>query len=174
MGSFEIVVTRLSEGPHSYSFEGPGSEVGLSDRFPGNVRVSAHLDRRGRQFLLDADVRSTASFSCDRCLKPFEQEIEGAYRTLYVTEPSGEGTDADDEEIRVISADAQALELDDDVRQTLELAVPSKLLCRDDCKGLCPTCGKDLNDGPCGCEQEALDPRWEPLRSLTRTPGKER
>jgi uncharacterized protein len=52
------------------------------------------------------------------------------------------------------------------VREELGLAVPKFLECRDDCRGLCPNCGKDLNAGPCGCAAPAVDPRWRALADL--------
>ena len=48
----------------------------------------------------------------------------------------------------------------------LLLELPSKMLCQEDCRGLCPICGKDLNEGPCGCEHDTTDPRWDALKSL--------
>jgi uncharacterized protein len=56
------------------------------------------------------------------------------------------------------------IDLADDVRQTVVLAVPLKLLCKEECKGLCPRCGADLNKELCICPPEALDARWETLR----------
>ena len=51
-------------------------------------------------------------------------------------------------------------------RDAVAEAVPATLLCREDCAGLCPQCGADLNAGPCGCEQEEHDPRWDALKSV--------
>ncbi|HEY6146875.1 MAG TPA: DUF177 domain-containing protein, partial [Thermoanaerobaculia bacterium] len=54
------------------------------------------------------------------------------------------------------------------VEERIQMAVPMKPLCREDCLGLCPTCGKDLNQGPCNCRDEAIDPRWEALSKLKK------
>jgi len=58
------------------------------------------------------------------------------------------------------------IDIADDVRQTLLLAVPLKLLCSENCRGLCPTCGKNLNEGECSCRNDVGDPRWDVLRNL--------
>jgi uncharacterized protein len=58
------------------------------------------------------------------------------------------------------------LDLTEAIRQYIVTAMPMKSLCREDCAGLCPTCGKDLNQGKCGCKQEELDPRWAELLKL--------
>ena len=57
------------------------------------------------------------------------------------------------------------MDLDELVRADLLLELPTKVLCREDCKGLCPKCGKDLNFGPCDCKKE-IDPRWQALSDL--------
>ena len=58
------------------------------------------------------------------------------------------------------------IDLGEDVRQTLILAVPLKLLCRPECKGLCPQCGTNLNNETCSCTTVEADPRWDALRAL--------
>ena len=58
------------------------------------------------------------------------------------------------------------IDLAKDIRDYAILAVPMKKLCSEDCKGLCPKCGKNLNDGTCDCHEEKMDPRWEPLQKL--------
>jgi uncharacterized protein len=101
---------------------------------------------------------------CRRCLNDATAHVAGEEHVIFV--------DADDEEADnpdVFSLDPRADEIDlrPAVREAWLLAVPGFLLCRDDCKGLCPTCGADLNAGDCGCPpQVAADPRWDALRSL--------
>ena len=55
--------------------------------------------------------------------------------------------------------------MDEQLLELLELEFPRKILCREDCRGLCPHCGHDLNLGPCDCKPE-IDPRWEPLQAI--------
>jgi uncharacterized protein len=58
------------------------------------------------------------------------------------------------------------INIGEDVRDYALLALPMKKLCSEDCKGLCPKCGKNLNDGSCNCKDEKIDSRWEPLQKL--------
>ena len=58
------------------------------------------------------------------------------------------------------------LDMDEQLREQLEMEFPMRHLCREDCKGLCPKCGKNLNEGECGCDTKEIDPRMEPLRKL--------
>jgi len=66
----------------------------------------------------------------------------------------------------VISPGLSVIDVSEDVRQTLLLALPFKRVCREQCKGLCPHCGKNLNEAPCGCTESTDDSRWEKLKDL--------
>jgi len=65
--------------------------------------------------------------------------------------------------------EGDAVDLDELVREQILLALPSRRLCREECKGLCPTCGADLNAGRCACEQREVDPRWSALADLDKS-----
>jgi uncharacterized protein len=71
------------------------------------------------------------------------------------------------EEVQYLSPDMNILDLGEDVRQFLILAVPQKLLCRDDCKGLCPECGVNRNKVQCECTTQEIDSRWEGLKKMS-------
>jgi uncharacterized protein len=76
--------------------------------------------------------------------------------------------DSENEKIDIIylHPETDKIDLSEDVRDYALLALPMKKLCSENCKGLCPKCGKNLNDGPCECRDEKIDPRWEPLQKL--------
>jgi uncharacterized protein len=62
--------------------------------------------------------------------------------------------------------DGEALDVDEIVKEQILLAVPTRMLCREDCKGICPQCGVDKNTGECNCETKEIDPRWAALKNL--------
>jgi uncharacterized protein len=104
---------------------------------------------------------------CRRCLRPIEGQLLCEVRELYRprAEREAEGADEDTYPLAGDHLDLRPL-----VRDALLLELPLAPLCREDCLGLCPTCGADLNRGPCGCPSAATDPRWSALDSL-RVPG---
>ena len=67
--------------------------------------------------------------------------------------------------------DGDRIDLDEIVREQILLALPTRQLCAEDCKGLCPSCGANLNEKACGCEQQQTDPRWSALEALKRGDG---
>ena len=108
-------------------------------------------------------------FPCARCLEPVVEDVKRKFDLLY--RPLG--SDAGKEELSVTGVEAeigyyqgQGLLLEDVLREQVLLSVPLRALCREDCKGLCPVCGKNLNHEQCSCAQEARDRRWEALKDL--------
>ncbi len=130
----------------------------------GHVR----LRRTNQGLLVDGWVDPTLELSCNRCLKEFEQPMhitfaEQFYPTVDVV--SGLPLPPIDEE-EIFPIDAHHLvDLTEAVRQNVLLALPMVTLCREDCLGLCPQCGRDLNLGPCECKPE-VDTRFSVLEKL--------
>ncbi len=165
MSDLTINISRLSEGAHHYTFEVEANNVGLDPRFKHHVRVQADLAKSGHQMHLRADIQTTAYFTCDRCLDEFQGPLSTRFEIVYLTEESP-GTPGS-EEVQYLSPDTNVLDLGEDVRQFLILAVPQKLLCKDDCCGLCPKCGSNKNKVRCNCLTEEIDPRWEVLKKMS-------
>jgi uncharacterized protein len=160
----KIQVGGLSEGIHEYHFDVRASEVGLGEEF-SDVHADVVLDKTPGQITLSAAIVTAASFSCDRCTTPFSSRLEARYGMHYVWNDEEAGR-YDISEVVAIPAGNTVIDITEDVRQTVLVAVPLKLLCREDCLGLCPHCGKDLNEGPCACRPGEIDSRWEKLRVL--------
>ena len=163
----KIRISGLADGHHEYHFSANAQEIGLSGRFQSPVGIEATVDKTARQIFLTASVRASGRFECDRCLGEFDRELTAKYRTLYVYDEL-DGMSAPGNEVQVIAPDTDYIDLAEDVRQTIELAVPLKLLCAEECKGLCRKCGKNLNLGQCGCTEDEVDIRWAPLRDQLR------
>lgn len=161
----KIQVGSLSEGVHEYSFRSAPAELGLSPEFNEEIRVGAFLEKSTNEFLLRARIESGATWDCDRCVTAFRAPIETTYQMYYVFE-GGRGGETDPSQVQVVPAGLNVIDIADDVRQTLELSVPLKRVCRDSCRGLCPHCGKNLNEGSCECVPPAADGRWDKLKEL--------
>ena len=161
----KIQIGSLSEGAHQYHFEVRPTDIALGEGFAGPVNVDATLEKTGKQCFLHAQIQTRGSFTCDRCTAQFDLALSPEYRMFYVSDETEAGG-FDPSEVQVIPAGLPIIDLSEDVRQTVLLAVPLKLLCRPDCKGLCPRCGADLNSEPCTCPAEEVDARWDGLRGL--------
>jgi len=123
----------------------------------GTVKNSAGV------LLMHGTVETTLHGVCDRCAKPFLRKVSYPLEAVLVKELESE-EDADE---WVFLIENDCADLTDIIRTAFVLNMDSRLLCKEDCKGLCFRCGKDLNEGPCDCQPEA-DPRLAVLKQLLK------
>ncbi len=161
----KIRISGLSNGIHEYHFVSDPSTVGLTENFSSPVQVDVHVDKAPRQIYLRADIRTAGEFECDRCLDKFTQPINARLSMFYVFDELDTGKFPPDE-VKVISPDTVTIDITNDVREMVALSVPLKLLCREECKGLCPQCGTNWNHGTCNCKAQASNSRWSGLQDL--------
>ena len=113
-------------------------------------------------------VEAVVELECARCLRPhritLDIRVERECSLEQIDDPESY-VERDDELPPIPIVNGDEIDLGELVRQLIILHTPPRSLCRPDCKGLCPTCGADLNEGPCGCEEE-VDPRLAPLKAL--------
>ncbi len=161
----KIRISQLANGLHQYHFSSNSSEIGLESNFKKAVLVDVSLDKATRQIYLKSDVVTSGFFQCDRCLDEFEQNVSSHFNMFYVYDELDSGRFPADE-VQVISLDTLYIDLTEDVRQVVMLAIPLKLLCKEDCKGLCPQCGTNWNHRQCTCNIGAGYPQGERLKDL--------
>ncbi len=167
MAEFRINISNLSEGIHEHIFEAEPSKIGLNEQFGRMVRIKVRLNKSLGQIRLEANISAEGTFVCDRCLDNFIWQIDKNYSMFYIV---GDRSTVDlkkEEEIQVLSADTNYIDLDEDVRQYILLAIPQKLLCREECLGICPTCGVNRNNETCTCNAQVTDSRWDELKKLS-------
>jgi len=130
----------------------------------GKVRLS------GNQVFVNGHIETRAQVECDRCLKPIELPVNADFTLEYIsgsdyeTSQVAELTEA---EMSVSVFDGQAIDVDEIVKEQILLTVPTRMLCREDCRGICPECGADRDTGECNCVTNDIDPRWAALKNLT-------
>ena len=164
----KINISNLSQGTHEYELSKKAVDLELQENFVGDVAAHVTLEKSSRQILLRAQIRSHALFQCDRCLDEFKKEISPVFQLVYVWDAQERSAESD-EDIRTLTSDTNIIDISDAVRDSVLLAVPLKLLCREDCAGLCQRCGKNLNhtaDGSCDCAPGEVDSRWNKLAGL--------
>jgi uncharacterized protein len=121
------------------------------------VHVDATLERIPEGIVVRGEVDVVWAAECSRCLRPLRGTLEVGIDELFEPSPV-------DGETYLLDHDY--IDLDQVVRDAVVLELPQAPHCRDDCPGLCPTCGADRNEVECGCVEDHDDPRWAALRSL--------
>ena len=132
--------------------------------------------KMGRKVLVQTRFRVPLTGQCKRCLKPLQvEEPVELTRTFVpadqVASPAERKSRESEASVGPGLADEDAykgkeIDLAPAVREQILLFIPSSPLCREDCLGLCPRCGKDLNEGDCGCDRAVMDPRWAALKGI--------
>jgi uncharacterized protein len=147
---------------------------------PLKVTGKAELleEHRGHGNTVD-DIRLRGEFSgrfevaCARCLEPVEKNLEGTFdlifRPVAADAIAGEHAITEDE-TEIGYYEESGLRLEDAIREQVLLGLPGRTLCREDCKGLCPTCGVNRNTTACSCAETPADPRWNALAGLAGIP----
>ena len=160
-------VTKL---PIDYSFSLTENDFGFDTGVDGVVfttpaKVTGQIVNMGGYIGLSATVSVGYDAECARCLKPLKRSFEVSFERTVVNR--GELVNTSDEEaddyIQIVDG---MLELDAVAAEQLMMEFPTKEICSEDCKGLCSKCGKDLNEGDCGCPKKEIDPRLAILQKL--------
>lgn len=161
-----LTLTKLIDSPgQGLDFQ---TNLDLSDLEFGGVRLApepvhaqGQVKNTAGVLILTARLETTLHCVCDRCARPFLLPLQVPVSAVLTADEDSE--ESDDEWTFPLEGDEA--DVDEILTTAFVFAIPAKLLCQEDCKGLCPQCGADLNEGPCGC-QKAVDPRLAALGQL--------
>ncbi|MCC5948072.1 MAG: DUF177 domain-containing protein [Nitriliruptoraceae bacterium] len=130
------------------------------------IGLDLHLDSVVEGILVRGTIHYDVQMPCGRCLVPQDEQVDANVTELFLDPAKREEDEEDDPGYELID-DATALDLSTLARDALVIDLPLRVLCREDCQGLCPTCGGDRNLEDCGHRDEPLrDPRWSALADL--------
>jgi uncharacterized protein len=168
-------VDRLTEQGEAFAHGFAPDELTLGEdgvSLVGAACVEGRISRKGEQVRLRGRVKAGIEALCDRCLQPVSLPVEVEFDDRYVPAQTelelAEATELQADDLDLAFYEGETIEVGDIVREKILLALPTRLLCREDCKGLCPTCGADLNREACACERREVDPRWAALADLKK------
>lgn len=153
-------VTEASDFPLEYM----GIEVS------GTLAANAEITKSKDQIIFRGSISAPSKLMCARCAEEFEKVVESdlVFVLAFVPEQKEEEfRDEDSEDYFFIAEGTIEYDFSSQIRELLILAVGIKPLCKDECQGICPTCGKNLNIEQCDCNREQIDERWLPLKDLT-------
>ncbi|MEW6508113.1 MAG: DUF177 domain-containing protein [Bacteroidota bacterium] len=159
-----IKYTNFSNGIHQIIFDEPVEKVGLEELFFGNVYVDCKMDKSNHQIVLNCDAVVKSKMICDRCNSECITELNSNFQMSYIFSKGPKVSE--DYNVKYLSADQDKIDISKDVCEYTELSIPMKKLCREDCKGLCPVCGINLNTDKCDCRIVKSNDIWEPLKKL--------
>lgn len=130
------------------------------------IEVRGVVRNFGGTIELDLKAHARLKMTCDRCAEDFETDMEFNILESFKEAENIGDTEGEDINPDITYFTGDSIDLDEWVYTNLILSMPAKHLCRDDCKGLCPNCGKNLNEGACSCDTRPVDPRFSALDSI--------
>jgi len=169
-----VSLQQLESKPVRFKVDLPPGDID----FDIKIKQASVLHAEGTAQLLNeslGEIRMVGDISvavegvCDRCLEAANYAIENHFDLVYL--PAAEANAAGEEEIdeagvEVGYYEGNGLELKDVLREVVLLALPMQLVCSEDCKGICPSCGQNRNESDCGCQVKVADDRWSKLKML--------
>ncbi|MBO4937654.1 MAG: DUF177 domain-containing protein [Oscillospiraceae bacterium] len=161
LGLSKIIDCPGASVPFSTSVDLSDLRYGNSYPVTESVKAEGNVRNTAGVLVMTGLITTTIHGTCDRCASDFDRDIEFPIDVVLVTELANE----ENEDEWVFPLEGDSADLEDIVRTVFVLNLDSKLLCKDDCQGLCCRCGKNLNEGPCNCQKE-LDPRFAALKQL--------
>lgn len=171
MKANSISLESVAQEPLRVESELPVSLTAI-DREPllaiSPLKMSGEVTRIEGGYALSARLVYEGQLECSRCLAAYPFREEDEFHLVLYPRQSQPGVDVELErgDLDTQYFDQPVVELSPIAQERVQMALPMKPLCRVDCRGLCPSCGNDLNLGSCGCARDAADPRWEALRAL--------
>ena len=168
-----IELVKLEHGRADFAHVYQPDELGSFDervKLVEPVTVKGKVRLAGPEVFVNGHIETRVQVECDRCLKQIEIPVNAGFDLQYIPGAEYEsGATAElTEEVMALSVfDGETIDVDEIVKEQILLAVPTRMLCQPDCKGICPVCGTDKNTGECECETKEVDPRWAGLKNLT-------
>jgi uncharacterized protein len=159
----KISVKDLSEGIHEFSDQLSHDDLKLieAEKYPDPLYIDIFIDRIEQVFRFKIKVKTKACYKCDRCLDDFYFNFEEETEQIYQL---GHSDLDEDDEIIVLPDNTLEIDITSAIQDIFLMSRPLKQLCKDDCKGLCVSCGANLNHEQCNCKKINTDPRLEKLK----------
>lgn len=167
-----IDLTTLKDKNTRFEFFIPADEINLEDeavKLNDVVKIRGNLIKGIAQTDVEGAIAAAVELECSRCLRAVQKFLEFPFEAVFVTpenytEEREVQVGVGDLEVSIFGGDK--IDLTELAREQILLALPARVFCREDCKGLCQKCGANKNLINCNCEEKEVDPRWAALKDL--------
>ena len=167
-----IELANLENGKGEFAAAYEPDQLDLGDeqaRLCGPTSINGKIRLAGTELFVNGHIDTCVQVDCDRCLKPIQLPVSNDFKLEYIAGSDYEtnyNLELTEDLLSLSVFDGDAIDVDEIVKEQIWLALPTRSLCKPDCKGFCSTCGSDKNLGDCKCEDREMDPRWAGLKDL--------
>jgi len=177
----EILIEQITEEGLVFEFEKSvktfpvlAEMVASSEcNFAAPIRTIVRVLRIGDMVEIDGDIETSVRLPCSRCLRPFETYLKPHFTLTYMRRATDIIEDTEPKEVELSAEDmgivyfqGEKINLKDTIQEQVIMEFPLRALCKQDCKGLCPRCGADLNEDPCDCDRRSWPGKFAVLKNL--------
>lgn len=164
----KIPILHLEEGYHHFEdcIRKGSLHFYRDEIYPDDINIKVEVNKFAKNISCKTEISTRMHLTCDRCLAEFDEDFLEIFDILFHI--GQDNLDIDEENVVTLLPDQKEIDLTSYIQETLILSIPMKILCRDDCKGICPNCGADLNKEECRCIDKPVDSRWENLKKLRK------
>lgn len=167
-----VDLLSVTDEPFRFEFTIKPDEIDLETEgvcVTGAIPVSGEVRRNAARIDVKGSLSAPLEIDCTRCLVPVRRELNITFNVDFVGNemfPEGGETHVEEGDLDTDIIEGDKLDLTQLAREQIVLNLPETILCREDCRGICSKCGKDLNTGNCDCVEDEIDPRWAALKNL--------
>jgi uncharacterized protein len=168
----KVDLLSVTGEPLSFRFRLEPDEIDLDTegvRITGPIDVAGELSNNSAKTDVKGSIAAPLEVDCTRCLTPVKRDLDIVFQVDFVDKemfPESKETHLENSDLDTDVIEGNELDLTEIAREQILLNLPEQELCKEDCRGICPTCGKDLNEGECRCGEDDVDPRWAALKDL--------
>ena len=131
---------------------------------PDGIDVQVFIQKVDHDLLMDIHIKGWGYFLCDRCGETIKRDIKGRLQIIFTSDRDKIEDENDD--YKWWNGSADGIDITQEVLDAIMLDIPVKILCKENCKGICIQCGQNLNEKQCRCIQETGDSRWDALKDI--------
>jgi len=150
----KINISKMQDGLTEWSTECNPADIELDPmQFNQPLSVDLKAEKRSGKVELSIDIHASGDFLCSRCGEELNTKIKGSSSVLFMQREQPLPDEMQGDEVRSFLPGEIELDISTDVRDAVMISMPMRMLCDDDCKGLCPSCGVNLNNESCDCKE---------------------
>jgi len=166
----KIDIKDLKEQVTNLDFSAKPEEIGFDGEavFDGPIKVSVEIHDMSERYRVVGRVSAVAMLACGRCLKQLKIKLAPQFDIVHVKDAAEEEGEIPPGETDELAMEGDIIDIGEDVRQTILLELPMNPICGKTCKGLCQSCGTDLNKKKCGCDQPALNKPFAGIKNIIK------
>jgi uncharacterized protein len=168
----KVDLLSLSDEARPFDFNIGPDEIDLDTegiKIAGDVEMIGEVRKNAAKTDVRGSVKVPIEIECTRCLAPIRSELDIVFDIDFVGRellPESKETHLENSDLDTDLIEDDEIDLTEIAREQILLNLPETTLCREECKGICPTCGEDLNEADCQCGEDDIDPRWAALKNL--------